>query len=91
MRKRAEIIIKGRVQGVGYRFFAVDKAKGLNLAGYAQNKEGGDVFVVAEGEEEDIRAFLDWLKIGPQLSTVNKVITNWFDISNCFTDFTVKY
>ncbi len=91
MRKRAEITIKGRVQGVGYRFFAVNKANELNLAGYAQNKEDGDVFVVAEGEEDDIRIFLDWLKIGPQLSMVNKIITNWFDVSNCFTNFTVKY
>lgn len=74
---RLVALIKGRVQGVGYRAFAQKKALELGLSGYAENLPDGRVEVVAEGPKEDLLAFLHHLKQGPRLSRVDEVEVQW--------------
>jgi len=74
---RLVALVKGRVQGVGYRAFAQKKALELGLSGYAENLPDGRVEVVAEGPEEDLRAFLHHLKQGPRLARVEGVEVQW--------------
>ncbi|GAB5602078.1 acylphosphatase [Thermus sp. FJN-A] len=74
---RLVALVKGRVQGVGYRAFAQKKALELGLSGYAENLPDGRVEVVAEGPEEDLLAFLHHLKQGPRLARVEAVEVQW--------------
>src|SRR5262245_24781175 len=50
-------LVSGRVQGVGYRLFAVRAARGLGITGFARNLDNGQVEVVGQGSEEDLRRF----------------------------------
>ncbi len=77
MKRRMVALISGKVQGVGYRAFVRRKAQELGLAGYAENLPDGRVEVVAEGEEEDLKLLLHFLKRGPRLAEVAAVDVSW--------------
>ncbi len=66
-------LVKGRVQGVGFRWFVHREASELDLHGWVRNTEDGDVEVVAAGTESltELRASL---QKGPRGSRVDKVI-----------------
>jgi len=65
--------ISGRVQGVGYRYFALIEAQVLGVAGYAKNLPDGSVEVVAEGSDEAVQAFEGRLREGPAFCRVEIV------------------
>ncbi len=68
------IIITGRVQGVGYRYYAQRAANSLGIRGYVRNLHDGNVEVVAQLRGcEDFAAFLEALKLGPRASHVTGV------------------
>ncbi len=77
MKRRIVALVSGRVQGVGYRAFARRKAQELGLSGYAENLPDGRVEVVAEGDEEDLKLFIEFLKRGPRLAQVEAVEVTW--------------
>lgn len=86
------IRIKGRVQGIGFRYFAVSAASRYKIKGYVRNLAGGDVEVCAQGEKTALEPFLETLRDGSELSRVTG-----FDIEQvqsskeCFTTFEVRY
>jgi acylphosphatase len=59
-------IVTGRVQGVGYRFFAERAARECDVRGWVRNLPDGSVETVAEGEEEAIARYFDRLRQGPR-------------------------
>jgi acylphosphatase len=59
--KRAHIFYSGDVQGVGFRFTAVDIAQKYGVKGWVKNRAGGEVELVAEGEDQIIKRFIDEL------------------------------
>ena len=65
--------VRGRVQGVGFRYSAAREAGRLGLNGYVRNAADGAVEVWAEGPEEKLVLFLKWLSRGPQFSRVDAV------------------
>ena len=65
--------VRGRVQGVGFRYSALREAQRLRLNGWVRNAASGDVEVWAEGPAETLDLFLLWLKKGPQFSRVDTV------------------
>ncbi|MDR1930844.1 MAG: acylphosphatase [Treponema sp.] len=67
--------VRGRVQGVGFRYSAIREAERLGLAGWVYNAENGDVEVWAEGGADKLEAFLRWLHRGPQFARVDGVDT----------------
>ena len=67
-------LIRGRVQGVGFRWFVHREASELALKGWVRNTEDGDVEVVAAGDEESLAELRGSLKKGPRGSRVDKVI-----------------
>ena len=71
--KRYHIIVTGRVQGVGFRFFVRDAASSLGLSGWVRNLSGGGVEIEAEGAQSDIDRLIERLKNGPPLSRVTDV------------------
>ncbi len=86
-----EFIVKGRVQGVGYRFFTQKRALLFNLKGYVQNLYNGDVKVVAIGSKEDLDNFLNQLWIGPSLAKVKAISKSKLDNCADYKDFSIKY
>lgn len=64
-------IVKGIVQGVGFRFFTYANAKKLKINGWVRNLDSGDVEVEAQGTYEAIEIFRTSLKRGPMFSKVS--------------------
>ncbi|WP_040212599.1 acylphosphatase [Clostridium polynesiense] len=58
MIKRLNILVKGRVQGVGFRYHAAYAADKHNITGWAKNLFDGDVEIEAQGEEENLDKFI---------------------------------
>ncbi len=87
MKSNYEICVEGRVQGIGYRYFARLKALELNLSGYARNTPDGEVIVVAEGETEDLDTLVDYLWLGPPLARVRNVTVSRSPYSGNFRGF----
>ena len=73
MKVARKFTIKGQVQGVGYRFFAVRAAARHQIVGYIKNLDSGDVEVFAEGPAESVEAFKHDLVTGPAFATVENV------------------
>ena len=57
--------IEGRVQGVGFRYTCMHEGQRLGLKGWVRNTSSGNVEVWAEGTNEKLKAFLQWLHRGP--------------------------
>ena len=88
---RFQAVIQGRVQGVGFRQYAQERAESLGLSGYVRNSWDRTVEVVAEGPETEIKAFLVWLNEGPPLAQVSKVNVHWLAPTGEYTGFEVAY
>jgi acylphosphatase len=86
-----EINISGRVQGVGFRYFAQQKAKEMGITGWVRNSVDGSVLIVAQGIEAEIKTFIDYLYLGPTRSRVDKISTCVMQITTVFDSFSVKY
>jgi acylphosphatase len=87
----AEIVVEGRVQGVGYRDFAQRQAGRLGLAGFVMNLSDGRVRAIAEGPREVIDEFVRVLEKGPPLSAVSAVKVRWIAPTRRFAGFDVRF
>jgi acylphosphatase len=70
---RLEATVRGRVQGVGFRYFVVRESRRLGLGGWVSNELDGSVRVVAEGDDEAIGALEEALHVGPPGAVVERV------------------
>ncbi len=68
-----KIIVKGKVQAVGFRFNAQAIAHKLNLTGFVRNMHDKSVLTHVEGEEDKINEFIEWCNIGPRWAEVTEV------------------
>ncbi len=91
MEVRAEIVVIGLVQGVGYRYFVVREAKKLELKGFTQNLYTGEVLTVVEGERSIVEELINKLKVGPMHASVKSCKVEWQEPKNEFTDFEVRF
>lgn len=82
--------IAGRVQGVGYRYFAEDEANRLGLTGYVRNMPDGSVEVVAEGPRNVLEGFLAILRRGPSGANVTNVRHSFVPATGEFRDFHIR-
>jgi acylphosphatase len=73
MRVARRFVVSGRVQGVGFRYFALDAARRDGLHGFVMNNDDGTVEAVAEGEAESVERFERALRRGPSRSRVEHV------------------
>ena len=72
-RQAKRFFVAGRVQGVGYRYFAMNTAEQMGLAGYAKNMPDGRVEVYAIGPSSRLQEFARELRLGPALAEVEDV------------------
>lgn len=83
------IIVKGKVQGVGYRYNAQAAAHKYNLTGFVRNQPDGSVYIHAEGEEENINRFIEWCYTGPRYAEVSEVAAEEQEITG-YQTFEIK-
>jgi acylphosphatase len=86
-----KIIISGRVQGVGYRNFALIKANEYNIKGYVKNTYDNKVEVVCCGKECDVDKFIADLKRGPTFSFVTNIDITKLDAHPDFDGFEIRF
>ncbi len=87
MTKRVEALVSGRVQGVGYRYYAAHVAQELGVVGTVRNTQDGGVQAVAEAEEASLHEFLKSLRHGPHAAEVTEVATAWGEPTGEFSGF----
>lgn len=68
-----QFVVRGRVQGVGYRYFALRAAESLQVGGFVRNLPDGSVEVMAEGRPEALERLREQLGAGPSFSLVENV------------------
>ena len=71
--KSARLIIKGRVQGVSYRYWAVGEARNRHLDGWVRNRGDGTVEAVFGGPAETVDEMIEACKKGPPASRVTEI------------------
>ncbi len=74
MSKSLHVVITGRVQGVGYRAWAANRATQLGLRGWVRNRRDGSVEAVFKGEDQTMVRMLDDCWRGPRSAAVNNVV-----------------
>lgn len=89
-RIRAQIVVRGIVQGVNYRWFTQRRASDLGLTGFARNAPDGSVQITLEGERERIEQLLEALRVGPSAAVVESVQVEWHAPSGEFDRFEVR-
>ncbi len=83
-------LMSGRVQGVGFRFFARDAARQENLSGFARNLPDGRVEIVVEGDREAIVRFERSIRHGPPGARIEQVATELTSPAGHSGDFTIR-
>jgi acylphosphatase len=74
---RLTALVKGKVQGVGYRRFAQRQAEIMRLSGYAENLSDGGVEIIAEGSKSDLEHLLHFLRRGSTHAEVGEIEVQW--------------
>jgi acylphosphatase len=74
------MFLEGRVQGVGFRYFALKSARKLGLGGWVRNEDDGSVSCEAQGDEDSVREFEGLLRRGPRFSSVDRVLVETVDL-----------
>ena len=86
-----DIKITGRVQGVNFRAYTLQKAREHGINGWVRNETDGSVRVNARGEEPDVNAFLGHLRSGPTLARVDKFIKHPVNSGTLVSGFSIRY
>lgn len=87
---RVEVVARGRVQGVGFRFHVERVAAGRGLVGWVANEADGSVRCVAEGPRHVLEAFVRDLAEGPPAARVERVDATWSQATGSFARFAVR-
>ena len=90
--ERLSAQVRGDVQGVGFRFFAMHRARALGLRGYVRNQRDGSVEVVAEGPRFQLEQLLAALRRGPIGAAVSEVVATWSSAGETpLVGFTIRH
>lgn len=85
-----KFLIRGEVQGVGYRFFAQRAAARHQVSGHVRNCPDGTVEAVAEGSASDVEEFKKDLVTGPQWSRVEQVEEISLEATGLYASFRIE-
>lgn len=87
---RLEATVKGRVHGVGFRYFVVTRANHLGLTGFVANNQDGSLHCVAEGPRADLEHLLELLREGPASAIVEYVSEDWLPYTGHWGTFSIE-
>jgi acylphosphatase len=90
LQTRAQVNVRGLVQGVNFRWFTQRRASSLDLTGFVRNMPDGSVQVTVEGERAVIEQLLDALRVGPSSAVVENLHVEWHAPSGEFDRFEVR-
>jgi acylphosphatase len=88
--RRLHAVVRGSVQGVGFRATTFDEARRLGLAGWVRNRVDGTVEVLAEGTEAKLNLFLAYLRHGPRGAHVVGLVADWSEEQGAPIPFQVR-
>lgn len=88
---RVRARVSGRVQGVFFRAETRARAEELHVTGWVRNLPDGRVELVAEGEEQNVRALVDWCRTGPPHARVERVEEFQENAAGEFESFSITY
>jgi acylphosphatase len=91
MKIRASVIVKGLVQGVSFRHYTQQAAIRYSVNGWVRNLSDGNVEGCFEGEEQDVRALIDWCRMGPDWARVDEVLVENEMYRGEFRGFNVRF
>ena len=83
--------VHGIVQGVGFRYAAVSRARALHLSGYVRNMDDGSVEVVAEGPAAALSQMRAWLDHGPPGARVTAVDHRLMPATRTYRGFNIAW
>lgn len=87
--KNVHLLVEGRVQAVGFRYFTWQTAKNLEICGWVRNRADGAVEIKAEGSATDVDAFIAAVKKGSPFSRVHHVSVYVADYPEHFSSFEI--
>jgi acylphosphatase len=87
---RLEAVIRGRVQGVGFRYFVLRHATRLGLGGWVANLPDGGVQCVAEGPKAALEELASALTAGPPGAHIADVALHWGPATETWRGFDVR-
>lgn len=90
MKVRVHLLVCGMVQGVGFRYFVLDRAINLGLTGYTRNLYSGEVEIEAEGNRSLIEEFIKEVKVGPRAAQVTDLKIEWLKYNGSTKGFNVR-
>ena len=85
----AHIVVKGLVQGVGFRYYVRRHATSLGLTGFAKNLYEGNVEIEVEGERSSIEEFIRLVRVGPRSAQVTGLNLEWKDVERRYRHFEI--
>ncbi len=88
---RLHVIVRGLVQGVGFRYYTIEAAHRLGLMSWVRNNRDGSVEALAEGDRTQLKQWLEALRRGPKGARVTDVETTWGTASAEFHAFTLRH
>lgn len=89
MKKGVLIRVRGKVQGVGFRFHTLRRAHELGVTGYVMNEPDRSVTIAAEGDEKILEEFIQWCQSGPRHASVEEVEIHNAELHQ-FQDFRIR-
>ncbi|MBD3346363.1 MAG: acylphosphatase [Chitinivibrionales bacterium] len=89
--KRISIVVSGRVQGVGFRFFTQNLAEQYRLSGWVRNRSDGKVEMEAQGNENSLNSFTEELQMGPSAGNVTDMQVNEMPHRESEDGFSIRY
>lgn len=89
--QRIHVVISGRVQGVGYRYFCQITAQELGLIGWARNRADGSVELEAQGAAAVLNTLQQQLSDGPPMARVDRVDVETIEPLPDETQFRIRY
>jgi acylphosphatase len=90
MKLRAHLVVSGLVQGVGLRYFILNRAVTLGLTGFVRNQYSGEVEIEVQGDRSLIEEFMKEVKIGPRAAHVTDIKIEWLKYIESYSHFEVR-
>lgn len=87
---RAHLLVRGFVQGVGFRYYVYGIAAKLQLPGYVQNLFTGEVEIEVEGDRSLVEEMISKVRVGPRAAHVSDVVIEWREPEHKFRSFEIR-